>query len=433
MASRKSNQVGQNCSVENPTVVVLVPTQDFLAHSLPPATFPQDRVSASGGERSLYELALAAQLAGYNVELRGEASKVLLSFVESAGGVALSCPETFREITDKDIIIFPEVISPHQLFNYFHSGARLVMYQLSVPGSITWDGTPEWTLQRLTTVPFESLGRPESFQAFDRLGVEMWTHSEGIALAGERAGVHVTRFGIGPLLDVPSPVERSFDVAIVTENRWGQWAEDIVAKLPEASILRIPKRERVYSLASELRHAKVLVFPSRVEGLPRIVGEAASVGTVPVVLGTNPFLTEGDWGKGVVLVDHLDDMANATRDLLADDHRWRALSTAAAASRAERGDLAAFVGRVGTALEDIQPQVTSEIRKVFAQELMGEYGRRDETQRILFERTVIQAATIDELKSERETRERHIEAMVHSRSWRSTAWMRRLRRALPLK
>ena len=417
----------------SPTVVVLAPTQNFLAHSLPPATFPEDRITAAGGERSLYELALAAQLAGNNVELRGEVSRVLLSFVERAGGVALSCPETFREITDNDIIIFPEVIPPQHLFNYFHSGARLIMYQLSVPGSIAWDGTPEWTQQSLTTVPFESLGRPETFQAFDRLGVEMWTHSEGIALAGARAGVHVTRFGMGPLIDVPSLVERTFDIAIVTENRWGQWAEDVVAKLPEASILRIPKRESTYSLASDLRYAKVLVFPSRVEGLPRIVGEAASVGTVPVVLATNLFLTQEDWGPGVVLVDHLEDMANATRDLLADPRRWDDLSKAALTSRMKRGDLAAFVGRVGTAIENTQPSVSREFRKIFAQELMGEYNRRDEAQRVLLEKTVTQATTIDELKSEVEMRERQIKAMVRSRSWRSTAWLRRLRRAMPSK
>jgi hypothetical protein len=72
------------------------------------------------------------------------------------------------------------------------------------------------------------------------------------------------------------------DVAIVEENRWVSLAEEVVGRLDGVSVLRIPGIDSTHSLSEVLRPARILGWPSRVEGMSRIAREARAVGTVPV-------------------------------------------------------------------------------------------------------------------------------------------------------
>jgi hypothetical protein len=350
-------------------VVILAPTLQTRTTALPPSAVLEDKVTISGGERSLYELAAAASCAGYETELRGDLCKPLLDQIATAAGATISTPPTPREIESNDVVIFPEVLPTQQLMNLFFSEARLVLFQLSAPGSISWDGSLDWELVDLFTVPFEQLGRPEGFRAFDALGCDIWTHASGIAQRGRAAGIPVQALGEGCPVLIPEPQERHFDVALVEENRWSDWAEEVVAMIPKASVYRIPLRTLTYALWDDLQLAKILILPARVEGLSRIAREARSVGTVPIMLDENPFLTDADYGEGVIRAESLTAMAFEAERLLADAQRWSELSQAAMISAAEQSNWGAYVDRVDQAIASVEPHAIDPFRRAFTEVL----------------------------------------------------------------
>ncbi len=130
--------------------------------------------------------------------------------------------------------------------------------------------------------------------------------------------MQVEWLGTGTPVPFPDPGPKTVDVAIVEENRWVSLAEEVVGRLDGVSVLRIARIDSTYSLSEVLRPARILVWPSRVEGMSRIAREARGVGTVPVVLDTNPFVTSADHGGGLVLVDDLSGMAHEISTLLGD-------------------------------------------------------------------------------------------------------------------
>jgi hypothetical protein len=200
-------------------------------------------------------------------------------------------------------------------------------------------------------VPLDEIGTPASFRAIDALGYSMWTNAHGIADAAAAAGVTSTWIGTGTPVPFPEPNRRTYDVAVIEENRWHRAATSVAAALGGVSVLRIGPVASTYSLCRHLAEARVLIWPSRVEGMSRVAREARAVGTVPVALDTNPFVTMDDHGEGVVLVHDLDEMALEVRRLLADPGRLEALSHAGRESVRSQADWQKFRDRVARTLE----------------------------------------------------------------------------------
>ena len=95
-----------------------------------------------------------------------------------------------------------------------------------------------------------------------------------------------------------------------------------------------------------MARARVLIWPSRVEGHATIPHEARSVGCVPVALSTNPFAVGLDDAHGAVLVDEVDELAPAIRTLLDDPQRLGALARTGQATARDEVAWDAYVDRV---------------------------------------------------------------------------------------
>jgi hypothetical protein len=143
------------------------------------------------------------------------------------------------------------------------------------------------------------------------------------------------------------------DVAIVAANRWSDGAEQVATRLTGATVLRIPAVPSVYSLSAALSPARILLWPSRLEGMSRIAREARAVGTVPVMLGTNPFVTAEDYGRGIVVVPDLDSLAEEAEGLLADPDRLEGLMVEGRESVRQQVDWDAFLVRVERAISRV--------------------------------------------------------------------------------
>jgi hypothetical protein len=321
---------------------------------LPESRVGDDRRFPSGGERSLYELATAAATLGHHVELRGNISAPILETITTAAGAAPMTGMGPRPPEPGEIVVVPEgVFVPHLASAALPSGARPVIVLLAPPGLFGWSFRSGWTVPDPAVVPLDSLGTPETFRAIDGLGMTMWTNAGGIAAAGRAAGVAVTWLGTGTPVDFPEPQEKVYDVAVIMENRWYGAAEAIVEQLGDVSVLRIPAIANQYSLAEALSPARLLVWPSRVEGMSRISREARSVGTVPVALATNPFAEIDDWGDGIVLVPDVESLANEVRSLLGDPALINSLAVAARRGARAQADWDAYRSRLAGALEQV--------------------------------------------------------------------------------
>jgi glycosyltransferase involved in cell wall biosynthesis len=248
-------------------------------------------------------------------------------------------------------VVLPEGTDRELILDVHRSAAHGVMYLLAPPGLMGWSFRDEW--QRMPNpmyVPLHAVGSPETYRAIAHLGFTMWTNSYGLAAAGKRAGVAVECLGVGTPVPIPQTKDKTFDLAWIPGNRWGAWAERVVKRLPEASALRIDPIDSVYWLSEALAPARILVFPSRIEGTSRIAREARMVGTIPAMLNTNPFVTPDDYGKGVLLSPDLRAMTDQVRRLLARPRRLAKLGKEAVVSSRDQTDWTRFVGRVASAM-----------------------------------------------------------------------------------
>jgi hypothetical protein len=319
---------------------------------LPSSTLTRDREIISGGERSLYELAVAASVLGMEVELRGALNPDILAELCSAVGARPSTGLTPRRPSRHDLVVLPEAADVPLIAAVQLSGARRVMHMLAPPGLWGWSFLPEWTGGADgNVVDLRSVGLPATFRAMADLGFSLWTNARGIAEAGMNAGVSVEWVGTGTPVEFPDMPEKRFDVAVVEANRWYGEAQAIVDQMPGASILRVGPLPNTYSLSAALGPARVLVWPSRIEGMSRIAREARAVGTIPVALDTNPFVTPADHGEGVVLAADTHGIAERAQLLLGDDDRLKAAAAAAVASARQQAAWQPYVRRVKHAVE----------------------------------------------------------------------------------
>jgi hypothetical protein len=352
---------------------------------LPESRVGEERPFISGGERSLYELAVAGAALGLDVELRGSLNRSILAELTTAAGVAPRVGLEPRRPEANDIVVVPEAIEIEVLTAVHLSRARGVMYLLAPLGLCGWSFLDGWREGRdPRTVPLDSVGRPESYRAIDSLGFAVWTNAHGLAEAGRHAGVEVEWVGTGTPVPFPAVPAKTVDIAVVEANRWAGWAEELVARIPEASILRIGPTASTYSLCEAMGPASILVWPSRIEGMSRIAREARGVGTVPVALDTNPFATRQDHGDGVVLVSDPDAIVNETRRLLMDPGCLQVLQSEAVTGARVQADWSRFVERVGAVVARSADHLTSPAREQLGDELR----RRDDSHRLEAEQRI---------------------------------------------
>ena len=237
---------------------------------LPESRADGDRGFVSGGERSLYELAVAGAALGLEVELRGLINKPILDAIAEAAGARPRVDLDSRRPDSRDVIVVPEAIELRTLATLYLSNARGVMHLLAPPGLWGWSFLPGWEPVDPHMVDVHSVGLPASFRAIAAFGLSLWTNAHGIADAGSQAGVPVSWLGTGTPVPFSAPSAKTADVAIVEANRWAFEAEQLLSHLSGVKVLRIPPIESVYSLGEALAPAKILLWPSRIEGMSRI-------------------------------------------------------------------------------------------------------------------------------------------------------------------
>jgi hypothetical protein len=307
-----------------------------------------------GGERSLYELAVAAAAMGHDVELRGEISQADLRDLGQAAGAMPAVGMGPRRPAPDDLVIVPEGwTEPLQYARLALSSARAVLLLLAPPGLFGWPFLRDWSPLHPREAAMESVDRPESFRAMSAMGFELWADSAGLAEAARRAGVECVEIGHGSPLAMPEPAERTYDVVTVDANRWATEARWVAARL-DASHLIIHET-RHSDLQRELGRAKILIWPSRVEGRARIPAEARASGTVPVALRSNRFGESLEESRGAIVVDSLEQMPAAAAGLLASPGRLEHLSSSALRTAGDENAWDVFVKKLDEALSRVPP------------------------------------------------------------------------------
>ena len=215
-------------------LVVVAPGRPGPALELPGSRFSPDRPFISGGERSLYELAVAGAVLGLEVELRGDINRIIFETVTSAAGAGPRVGLEPRRPDGADLIVIPETAEKNLLATLALSSARRVMLLLAPPGLCGWSFEPGWTVPDSMTVPLDAIGTPWSYRQLEGSGLTLWTNAHGIAEAGCRSGVEVEWIGTGTPVPFPDEIAKQFDVAVVVANRWAGWAREVADRLDVA-------------------------------------------------------------------------------------------------------------------------------------------------------------------------------------------------------
>jgi len=319
---------------------------------LPGSIVNTDR-QGGGGEQSLCELAVAAAATGREVELRGLVYRRTVDELAEAGGARPILGLPPRRPERGDLVILPEGLpDPRAYAKVMLSEARGVVLMLGPPGLVGWPFVPEWSLPDTATIPPEDVARPEHFRGMTGCGFVLWTNNEKLAAAARDAGTACTWIGVGwPA--IPDIVQdKEVDVVVAGFNRWAPLAKEVLAQL-DVSRDVVPALDRADFL-ERLGRGRILVLPSRIEGVSRIQCEARAMGTVPVALGSNPYALGLTEECGAVLADSVEEMPRKVEALLNDPGRLARLSRAGAASVRQQVDWSAYVRRVDAALTALE-------------------------------------------------------------------------------
>lgn len=338
---------------DRPTVVVNLigdPARGVLAES----RFVE-RPFLPGGEHNMYELAFAAVEAGYRVELRGWLDEPAFAAFRDALGFAPEVDLPSRPAKASDLVIVPEGWrDPLDYLRLLLSPARVVMFVLAPPGLFGWPfASWPWEPPDPLTVALDSVATPAQFRALHQLRIPLLTHSPGIVAAAEGAGVPCALVGVGrPYAPPPAAEERATDVAALMANRWAPLVQSAAGDLDGLSVDLIEEAGNT-EVVLRLARARVLLWPSRIEGHATIPWEARSVGCVPVALSSNRFAVGLSESAGAVVVDHVEELAPAIRGLVKDQKRWHELSVRARTHAREEADWSRYVERVAACLQGL--------------------------------------------------------------------------------
>jgi hypothetical protein len=317
---------------------------------LPPSRV-MERPWIFGGERSLYELAFALAAGGNDVELRGNISAGVFDELARATAAHPRVDLPPRRPMDEIVVISEGLVEPWAVGRVALSRARVVLLLLAPPGLFGWPFSESWEPPDPMSVDIGTLARPEQFQAVAGLGFEPWTQSNGIVAAAHEAGVACTWIGTGSPAPFPPIPRKTHDVAVVKPNRWSRWADEVVAGLPPAVSVLETSEGGHDDIVAQIARARVLVWPSRIEGHARIQCEARAMGTVPVALDSNRFAADLDEEHGAVVVGSLDEMRHAIVNLLSDEGELERLSRLGEVSARAAVDWSGYVRRANSALE----------------------------------------------------------------------------------
>lgn len=340
-----------------------------------------DRTRGSGGERSLYELATALTVAGHDVELRGDIVERTLREITDAAGAAPKIDLPAREPEAGEIVIVSDGETDPETYGAIAlSPAQGVVMLLGPPGQYGWNFVDRKDRGDLLTFPIDFVGRPEHFQAIRGLGFDLWSNSPGLAAASEAAGVPCTCLQTGNPVGFPDLVAKTHDVAFVGHNKWTPLARKVVEQLPDLTCLELGDQGH-RTLAGVVGQARILIWPSRIEGDSRIQREARAMGTVPVALSTNRFAAGLDDDGGAVLVDSVDEMPDAICTLLADPEDLAARAERAVTTSRAWAAWEPYVERVDKALHALGArEPAADARAVIGRELAQTF--REQRRRI---------------------------------------------------
>lgn len=307
-----------------------------------------ERPFLPGGEHNLYELAFAASALGYDVELRGWLDRPSFERMADGAGTAPRTDLPPRRPEADDLVVVPEGWrDPLDYARLLLSPARLAIFVLAAPGLFGWPFVESWEAPDPLTVDLERLARAEHFRGMAACGLRLLTHSPGLVEAAEAAGVDCAFVGTGrPNWSPPDVPEKTVDVAAVLDNRWGPFATGVLDELEGVTVDPIETVSNA-ELVARLARARILVWPSRIEGHATIPWEARGVGCVPVALSSNRFAVGLDPAHGAVLVDTVPELAPAIRGLLEDPQRLAQLAKLGRETAPAEVDWESYLQRVG--------------------------------------------------------------------------------------
>jgi hypothetical protein len=342
-----------------------------------------DKPFAFGGEANCVALAFAAAELGYDAELRGWIHEPTFRRFEEASRAVPRVDLPAREPEPHDFVVVPEGWADSLPYLQLSlSPARLAIYVLAAPGLFGWPFAGEgWSPPDPLTVRIGELARPEHFRGMRALGFELLTHSEGIASAAQSAGEECRFTGVGEPWEPPSSREpREVDVLALMHNRWAPLAQKVLERLNGLNVDAVPTVPNDEMLR-RMGRAKVLVWPSRIEGHATIPIEARAMGCVPVALDTNPFGAALDEEHGVLTVGSVDAIPLAVRTLLDDDVKLNELSERGQSAARELTDWSPFVDRVRAFLECAPPADSARQARAVAGASLRESLRRERAAR----------------------------------------------------
>jgi glycosyltransferase involved in cell wall biosynthesis len=338
---------------------------------LPAAVVARGDAWLSGGQQTLHELAVAAAVAGYDVELRGEYSPALLQRLEAATGVRPATPNDQRRPLAHEIVVIGEGgWDPLRFARYVLSPARVVLGVFAPTGLFGWPFTGRPRHLDPSKVGESDVARPAHFRAIAALGVDVFTHMGRVHDLAAGEGVRTHFIGNGTPLAVPEPAEqKDIDVAYLEGSRWLDLAEQAVAMLGRpAHRIAVGSHAEVLE---QIARAKVLVWPARVEGHGRVLWEARATGTVVVALSSNVYATGLEEAAGAIALDSLEQMPAVVERLLTDDSWREQLSRAGRRTALEQVSWRRYVARVDAAIARVNEREEDPQADAFAW-----FGRR---------------------------------------------------------
>ncbi len=321
--------------------------------ALPPA---KNGPCLSGGHRSLHELAVAIATTGRTVEVRGQFDFAELSALAEAAGAMPGLPEEPRRPQRGDVVVMPEGFDDPLTFGIVAlSEARAILLLLAPSGLFGWSFLADWHLEHPHEIAIDSVALAEHHRAMKAMGFELWTESPRMAERIEAIGIGCETIGVGRPIPYPAPPPKQYDVVTFAHNRWADLARSVVSRLDGAVTHHEIPSSSYEDVLRQLGQARVLIHPMRVEGGSRIGQEARGMGTVPIVLGSNPYSLGLDEPGGAVQVSSLDEMPATVTELLRDHARLTELRERGVEAVKAQIDWEPFVGRVDAALSREAP------------------------------------------------------------------------------
>ncbi|MBU0679678.1 MAG: glycosyltransferase [Verrucomicrobia bacterium] len=400
------------------TFVVCQPFE-LLSPPLMPPTTKSDGIY-SGGEYSLYEVAFGLASLGHDVEIRGRVHRETFDLMADIVGCRPRLTEEARAPDPDDVIVVPEGFPCANSYTFVAAAAcRKVIFVLAPQGLFGWPFEPGWTPPDPLKVTPDEVSLPHHFRTAAEFGFRHWVESPALLQRAQNADAACDILRDGWVIMPPEFNEQKiYDVASIGYNRWRPLSQEVISKLP-FEVREIPRLDHTGFLR-ELSRARILLWPSRIEGTSRIQAEARYVGTIPVALSSNIFGLNLNEEGGAILVDDLDEMAEKITRLLEDPDRIEQLAGRGRATAREQIAWEPFVESLRTAVRNLEQAEITTPDSAAIGHLLEQHEER------LRKRIEILGGTCDMLSNDRDMVARELSAASASlaaqraqQTWRS--------------